>query len=75
MIKVFCKTNLDLFNEKWPEELPEVPRIGDQIESGTRWSNGFTLRLEVVNVTWVARKDSYDNPYWIPEIKLYLNKA
>jgi len=33
-MKVRCHTNLDLCNcESWPTELPEVPRVGDRIES------------------------------------------
>lgn len=37
-MKIYCRTNLDLCPaEKWPEELPEVPRVGDLIESGYVW--------------------------------------
>jgi hypothetical protein len=33
-MKVTFRTNLDLSRaEKWPEELPEVPRVGDLVES------------------------------------------
>ena len=36
-MKIRCRTNLDLFNEKWPTEkqLKYVPKIGEQIESLT----------------------------------------
>lgn len=39
MVKIRCRTNLDLLPcaEKWPDELPEVPRVGDLIESGHEW--------------------------------------
>lgn len=35
-IPVICKTNLDLFNETWPETLPCRPMVGDYIESETQ---------------------------------------
>lgn len=52
MIKVVCRTNLDLhLAETWPGELPAVPRVGDLIESAYS-HNGFRLSLEVTSVTW-----------------------
>lgn len=35
-IKVICHTNLDLFNEEWPAELPVRPVAGDKITSKTK---------------------------------------
>ncbi len=35
---IHCRTNLDLCHcEKWPEELPTLPRVGDRIESAHEW--------------------------------------
>jgi len=74
-MKVICKTNLDLFNEKWPVELPCRPMKGDYIISKTRHpqynkdENGFSLggmpthyfslELEVVSITF----DLFDKEY------------
>lgn len=72
MIKVSCVTHLDLKNEKWPTELPAVPRVGDRIESSTKHYNGlncFQLQLQVVRVYWkhYGWKDEY-----YPEIELHM---
>lgn len=69
MVKINCFTNLDLINEKWPTELPEVPRVDDFIRSAQIWvvrpddgSNqigiGYESQLElrVVRVTWDAKQ-------------------
>lgn len=38
-MKVSCRTNLDLTPaEKWPDELPTSPHVGDYIESGYEWT-------------------------------------
>lgn len=38
-MKIIFRTHLDLLPiEKWPEELPAIPRIGDRIESGYLWN-------------------------------------
>lgn len=50
MIPVRCRSNLDLVNEQWPEQLCDRPVKGDYIISETRWGD-FQLRLEVVAVT------------------------
>lgn len=52
MIKIHCHTNLDLNMERWPESLPAVPRIGDDIQSLTVHDNNFQLLLKVVAVRW-----------------------
>lgn len=63
MIAIYCKTNLDLSRvEKWPTELPAVPRVGDNIESMHLWERYTVgrerpdirtrLRLRVCAVTW-----------------------
>ena len=53
MVKIHCHTNLDLIKtaEKWPEELPEVPRVGDYIQSNYKWLDHYVLELVVVRVT------------------------
>src|ERR1700682_3375474 len=67
MIKLYCKTNMDLERcEVWPSELPEIPREGDLIESGHEWTrpgdntiaSGCKSRvtLRVCRVTWKARE-------------------
>ncbi len=67
MINIYCHTNLDLFNEKWPLILPAIPRVGDIIESKT--SHGkFKLSLKVVRVTWKC-DDDWGKHY--PEIELH----
>lgn len=68
MVKIKCRTNLDLLHEEWPTELPEVPRVGDYIESGTK-RKGQKLCLKVYSVTW----RSYD-PWreWYAEVELNL---
>lgn len=68
MIYVNIKTNLCLFNEVWPEFLPCLPNVGDEIESMTRRTNGWILALKVVAIRW---KQMNDNTYY-PEIELSL---
>lgn len=68
MIRIHCRTNLDLSNEEWPTALPALPCIGDYIQSGVS-HNGFQLQLKVVSVTW--RKGSGLNGTWYPEIELH----
>ena len=69
MIEVICKTDLDLFNEKWPEEMPAVPNVGDEIMSRTKWGH-FQLTLQVTNVTWEYH--DYRKKY-VPHIELHMN--
>ena len=52
MIEISFYTNLDLFNEVFPDQLQQVPRVGDLVESRTIHSDGFQLKLRVVSVTW-----------------------
>ena len=73
MIKVHCRTNLDLDPaEIWPTELPAVPRVGDLIQSATKWRNGFQLRLEVMSVTW---KTGSEGCGWWPEVELHIRRS
>ena len=51
MINVNCHTNLDLRSERWPTELPGVPRVGDRVRSKTKHGL-FQLELKVVRVIW-----------------------
>lgn len=68
MIQIYCKTNLDLPHcEKWPKELPSLPRVGDHIESGHKWPNGFVLRLRVWDVTW-----EHHDGQWVPRVELHM---
>jgi hypothetical protein len=79
VVKIHCRTNLDLVHtsERWPNELPEVPRVGDIIQSANVWKyhpefdgdGGFIrflqegqLELAVVQVTWKwLGKDMWGN--------------
>lgn len=71
-MKVICRTNLDLRNEEWPDELPEVPRVGDYITSATKRGT-FQLELKVVRVTW-KKVDSWSKPNgeWLPIVELHM---
>lgn len=71
MIKICCRTNLDLTYESWPDALPTVPRVGEFIQSSTRHSSGFHLYLEVVSVTWTKQVYSKE---WIPVVELHIPK-
>ena len=73
MIKVICKTNLDLYGEKWPEHLPALPAIGHLITSSTKWKNGFQLSLEVVEINWIPRPQPIFLE-WIPIIEMHLSR-
>jgi len=81
MIKVNCRTNLDLAHaEEWPTELPAVPNIGHKIQSKHKWQNNFQLVLEVVDVRWeyvegyVKNDDSY-KPFIELHIPRYRNQS
>lgn len=69
MINIMCHTNLDLSNERWPDKLPTMPAVGDEIESATRWKDGFRLTLQVVKVRW-----SYNSRCgeWYPQVELHM---
>lgn len=56
MVKVICRTNLDLGFEELPTELPIVPRVGDWIRSNTIHQGGFRLTLEVYSV-WLSQNE------------------
>jgi len=74
MIKVHCRTNLDLVRgaEKWPEFLPAIPHVGDKIQSAQIWSGGFQLELTVIQVTWKKSMNlTRGEPEWYPEIELH----
>jgi len=75
-VKVYCKTNLDLRGERWPTKLPAIPRIGERIQSSTKWGV-FQLSLEVRQVTWIMKQTYMQDgitecEYWIPEIELHI---
>lgn len=55
MIKTHCHTNLDISGmEKFPDEMPEAPRVGDLIRSATVYPRGYQLELEVCRCTWYS---------------------
>lgn len=66
LIHVVCRTNLDI-RESWPDQLPAVPRVGDNIESKTK-HGVFQLRLKVIEVTW--RYSSLTDT-WYAEVELH----
>ena len=68
MIKVYCHSNLDLYRERWPTELPWMPNVGDYIESMTTHS-GYQLELQVVSITW-----KYTCGEYVPNIELHMTK-
>ena len=80
-MKVQCFTNLDLLPgaERWPEELPACPAVGDLIQSGTVWKRpdeGIKCNLELVvcQITWMHRiGDGFKNTpidNWYPRIEM-----
>jgi hypothetical protein len=71
-MRVTCRTNLDLSNEEWPDELPAVPRVGDYIQSATKHATKhghFQLELQVCRVTWQSTRIG-----WVPEIELHMTQ-
>lgn len=74
MIRVYCRTNLDLSHEEWPDYLPVVPSVGDHIRSKVKHGT-FQLELEVHSVTWVFMKNALtpqERDCWVPEIELHM---
>lgn len=80
-MKLRCKTNLDLHHaEKWPEDLPCLPAVGDEIFSGHVWKTprgSRVLVLKVVAVRWEARTPEHEHGYpmkpeWTPVVELHL---
>ncbi len=70
-MKVRCFTNLDLYQEEWPTDLPCLPQVGNEIDSLTKHINGsYPLRLEVVAIRFVQNH----NGEYIPEIELHTRK-
>lgn len=80
MIKVSCRSNLDLRPvESFPAELPCEPHVGQTIESGCKWPNG-RLKLRIASVNWIVwpnsggvgrkRNDPITNNQWILQIYL-----
>lgn len=71
MIRVRCHTNLDLAGERWPVELPAVPRVGDLIQSAAK-HGVFRLSLQVVRVSWECAQ--WDDDY-VPHIELHMTET
>lgn len=70
MIPVVCHTNLDLANEVFPDKLPCIPNVGDEIESKTD-HKCFHLTLQVVRIIYQYNKQ-FDG--WIPYIELHMTE-
>lgn len=70
-MKVFCRTNLDLSNEEWPNDLPAIPSVGDRIQSKTKHGH-FQLELQVSSITWRSFNNYNGESYWAPEIELHM---
>jgi len=72
MISVYCRTNLDLHQaERFPKELPSIPRVGDWIESGHTHKTergDFVLSLKVVEIRWEYRQRTDS---WTPVVELH----
>jgi hypothetical protein len=68
-MQVHCHTNLDLFNEEWPSELPAVPNVGDHIQSRTKHGH-FQLELKVCRVTWEYNENA---SAYVPKIELHMS--
>jgi hypothetical protein len=73
MIRVYCFTNLDLANERWPGYLPSIPLVGDEIESATTHGEfrSFRLCLQVVAVRW---QHSVSDDTWTPSVELHMTE-
>ncbi len=51
-VYIRCVTpTLTLPDERWPSELPSMPRVGDMVESAVEWKGGRVV-LEVRVITW-----------------------
>ena len=85
MVKIYCGTNLNLLPcERWPTELPEVPKVGDLIVSSMEWINeddGIETKsrvcLEVCGIVWVpqiTQASTLLNFVWVPEVELELSR-
>ncbi|KKL26992.1 hypothetical protein LCGC14_2389690 [marine sediment metagenome] len=76
MIKVACHTNLDVYGEIWPNQLPFRPMVGDRIVSQTKRTL-TQLVLEIVNITIRCidplERNAQTNNYYL-DIELHLPK-
>ena len=67
MIRIVCRTNLDIEPfEKWPNELPCVPRVGDKITSVRKGTKTKGVTLQVCGVHWRPNKIGR----WIPYVEM-----
>jgi len=69
MVEIRCKSNIDCAKAlKWPERLPECPRVGDLIRSPSSTESKY-IELEVVRVTWANTNKLGE---WVAEVELWL---
>ena len=72
MIRIRCRTNLDV-NETWPDTLPAMPAVGDNIISRVVHTSPVgdkcQVRLKVVSITWLPCTLTDE---MIPQIELHL---
>lgn len=68
-MKIRFRCNLDdvMKSETFPDDLPEVPRIGDLITSSTKHGQ-VQVQLRVVGITWEQQSDKK----WAPIVELGL---
>lgn len=80
-IRFFCDVRVDE-KERWPIDMPVVPRVGDLVESAYTWKinkspyeweagekNLTRLTLQVTRVTWVHVPQEH-NEHWMPVVIL-----
>jgi hypothetical protein len=76
-MQVICHTNLDLDSrEIFPDSLPALPHVGDEIASGHKWENGVSVHFKIVSITWKMDPQIVTehgiNRAWFPHIELHL---
>lgn len=86
MIPINCVSKLDVMSyEKFPTELPTVPRVGDVIQSSTVWTTSdgrkIKIELEVIKITWVSAEHlnyntvtDMDEYGWKAQVELYVTE-
>ena len=75
-MKVYCRTNLDVEGEQWPDELPVIPCVGNLIQSATKWGQTqVQIELKVCGITWKKHTNEF-NPripsIWVAHVEMTL---